>query len=157
MRNKRKILLVYLFSVLGILIWMGAATLAPYLRNRASGLSSFLYGCFSPICHQIPSRSFFVFGHPFAVCARCLGIYTGFLGGLILYPLRRGFSSTELPNTRLFLAVSTPIVMDTAANFLHLWSTSNELRFSFGILWGLILPYYFIAGIAELAMQYHKN
>jgi uncharacterized membrane protein len=69
----------------------------------------------------------------------------------------RGFSSTRLPDTRLFLAVSIPIAMDMAANFIHLWSTPNELRFSFGLLLGLILPFYFVTGIAELAMGNHKT
>lgn len=32
---------------------------------------------FSRVCHQDPARSFWVWGVPVAVCARCFGIYLG--------------------------------------------------------------------------------
>ncbi len=35
------------------------------------------------VCHQIPDRSFFVDGEQLPLCARCTGIYLGFLVGLV--------------------------------------------------------------------------
>lgn len=157
MRNERKIILIYVLTSLGIMIWLGAIGLAPYLRSRGIGLFPFFYACFSPICHQNPSRSFHLFGFPLAVCARCLGIYAGFLVGMVLYPFKRGFLSVRLPKIALFLAVSTPIGIDTAANILALWSTSNPIRFVIGFFWGFILPFYFLTGLVELALHFHKN
>ena len=153
MRIERRLALIYFLTLTGSLIWLAAIMLAPWLRSRSSGLSPFLYACFAPICHQIPSRSFELFGFPMAVCARCLGIYAGFLAGTVLYPIRRGFSAVRLPKTSLFMAVSAPIVLDTAANVLLLWNTPNLVRFSLGFLWGLILPYYFLTGLGELALR----
>jgi len=86
MKKKSKILLVYFLTLCGIIIWLGVIFLAPYLKSQSSGLQAFCYGIFSPICHQNPSRSFFLFGYPLGVCARCFGIYFGFLGGTGLYP-----------------------------------------------------------------------
>ena len=47
--------------------------------------------------------------------------------------------------------MSLPIVADTAANFLSLWMTGDWLRFATGVLWGTILPYYFIPGLADVS------
>ena len=56
----------------------GAAVSAPYLAFGSYGAFTFLiFLFFSPVCHQDPARSFWVFGGPVAVCARCLGIYLG--------------------------------------------------------------------------------
>jgi len=155
MRNR--ILPVYLVTLIGTLAWLGAIVLAPYLRSRGIPPARFIYFCFSPVCHQIPGRSFSVFGYPMAVCARCLGIYFGFLAGMGLYPLLRGFSKVRLPKAKIFLAVSLPIVADTAGNLLGLWATTNILRLATGILWGTILPFYFVAGLAELASRGKKR
>jgi len=149
-RLKSKIVVVYILAISIIIIWITAIFLAPYLRNRAWPGYIFIYSLFSPICHQNPARSFFIFGYPLAVCSRCLGIYIGFLGGVIIYPLFRGFSSLSLPRTKYFLALSLPIGVDTLGNFFRLWSTSNWPRFVLGFVWGIILPFYFITGLAEL-------
>src|SRR5919108_3827467 len=42
------------------------------------------YQFFSRICHQADERSFHVFGAKLAVCARCTGVYVGFLIGGVL-------------------------------------------------------------------------
>ena len=157
MRNERRLIFIYVLTLAGILIWLAAIILAPWLRSRSSGLSPYVYACFSPLCHQVPGRSFELFGFPLAVCARCLGIYVGFLGGMVLYPIRRDFSGVRLPRTAFFLALSAPIVLDTAANGLGLWATSNLVRFFLGLLWGLILPFYFLTGLGELALEVHKK
>ncbi len=154
---RNRITLVYLATLLGILAWLSAIVLAPYLKSRGIPLGKFISFCFSPVCHQIPERSFFLFGHALAVCARCLGIYAGFLAGLGLYPFLRGFTKVRLPKTKLFLALSLPIVVDTVGNFLGLWGTSNILRLFTGFLWGLILPLYFVTGLAELAIKSKKR
>ena len=149
MKRKNKVGLVYFLTLAGILLWLGLIFLAPYLKSQDSGLNIFAYLIFAPICHQIPARSFFLFGHPLAVCGRCLGIYFGFLGGMGLYALRRGFSDTVLPRIRIFILVTSPLVFDAMGNFFHIWNTSNWIRFLTGFLWGLILPFYFITGVSD--------
>lgn len=145
----KTIRLVYFLSLAGACIWIGAAFLAPYLKSQSSSLNVFLYAFFSPACHQIPERSFFCSGYPLAVCARCLGIYSGFLAGLLPFPLLRGFSSLSLPRTRTFLFLTIPIGFDTLGNLFHVWVTSDQMRFVLGLIWGIILPYYFIAGVTD--------
>lgn len=149
---------VYGLTVFGTIIWIGAIFLAPVLKSRSAGrAAAFLYSVFSPICHQIPGRSFFFHGFPLAVCGRCLGIYVGFLAGLVLYPFVRGFSGAALPSLRLFMLLSLPIGLDFAGNFLGLWNSSNAARFSTGLLWGCLLPFYFVTGVAEPFIQRISN
>jgi len=153
MRPKNKILIVYFSTLIGILLWLGAIFLAPYFKSQSSPLNVLVYTIFSSVCHQIPSRSFVCFGYPLAVCARCLGIYVGFLTGVGLYPVMNGFSTDHLPKTKIFILLSLPIGIDTISNFLNLWTTTSWLRFVFGFMWGLILPFYFIYGITDFVLH----
>src|SRR5688572_5419416 len=63
--------------LLGASIWCAAILAAPVLHLN------YVYDLFSLICHQDPSRSWHVFGEPWALCIRCSSIYLGFLAGLL--------------------------------------------------------------------------
>jgi len=153
MDARRKIQLVYGLMLAGIVVWLLGILLAPYLLSRHSALAPYLYGCFAPFCHQIAERSFRLFGRPLGVCARCFGIYAGFLAGVAAYPLIRGFARLRLPDTRLFLALSVPIAADAAGHLLGHWSLGNAPRFLTGLAWGTILPFYFMTGVGELFLS----
>ena len=155
MTKKTKIAFVYIITLIGIITWIGAIFYAPYLRSQSSPFSGFLYAVFSPTCHQIPSRCFYAFGYPAAVCARCLGIYCGFLLGILIFPLTKGFASPTLPKAKTFILISIPIIIDAAGNLLGIWISSDWVRFITGILWGLILPFYFLAGLTDYFL--HKK
>ena len=149
---RRAVISVFVLTLIGTLAWLAAIVLAPVLKSRSSGAAPFLYALFSPICHQIPGRSFFLRGFPLAVCGRCLGIYTGFLAGLVMYPIVRGFRRIALPPMRLFLLVSLPAGLDFLLGLSRLWESPNWLRFVTGFVWGVLLPFYFITGLSELVL-----
>jgi len=157
--NRRSIILaVYFLTLTGTALWLGIIFLAPFLKSLDSGLSVFLYAIFSPICHQVPSRSFYFFGFPLAVCGRCLGIYFGFIVGVLFYPFLRGLPNTKLPRIKTFVFFSLPIIIDTVGNFLGLWATPNLPRLIIGFLWGLTLPFYFLPGITDFFLSLiHKE
>jgi uncharacterized membrane protein len=48
---------------------------------------------------------------------------------------------------------SLPVALDGTGNVLGLWSSPIGVRFATGVLWGAVLPAYFIAGMHELAMR----
>ncbi len=148
----RSVRAVYFLTLAGSLVWIAAIVLAPVLRSRSSGAAPFLYAAFSPICHQIPGRSFFLCGFPLAVCGRCFGIYLGFLAGALLYPFVRGFRRLALPSARLFALVSLPAGLDVLLGLAGLWQSPIGLRFATGVVWGTLLPFYFIAGVSELVL-----
>ncbi len=157
MTIRQKIICIYSLTLIGITLWMGLILLAPYLQSRSSGLAKFIYAVFAPTCHQIPSRCLYIFGYPLAVCARCFGIYSGFLLGTMFFPLIRGFSAPSLPSAKYIIAVSVPIVIDAAGNFLGIWAGSNLIRLITGVLWGILLPFYFIAGISDYFLRQNRR
>ncbi len=136
------------FTLAGTVIWLILIFMAPFLRSFDSQWNVLIYGLFSPTCHQIESRCFFVFGSPLAVCTRCLGIYLGFFSGTLLFILQKP-SPLGLPRARTFLLLTIPLALDGLANFLGIWHTPNLLRLGIGALWGILLPYYFISGVAD--------
>lgn len=147
----RTVRAVWLLTVFGAFLWLGAVFLAPWLAGRgASGPARFVYAVFAPVCHQIPGRCFALEGHPLAVCGRCLGVYAGFAAGLLVYPLARGFSRTALPPVSLFLLLVLPLAADGAAGVIGLWRSPIGLRFATGFVWGTVLPFYFVTGLADL-------
>ena len=151
--SRKKIACVYGLTAAGTLAWLAGIFLAPYFRAQGIRWAWLVQTIYSPVCHQLPSRSFLAWGFPLGVCARCLGIYLGFAAGLALYPAVRGFRAVRLPDTKVFLGVSAPIVIDSAATFLGIWDSSGPARLALGVLWGLILPFYLLAGFAELTFR----
>jgi len=149
----KKIALVYGLTAVGTLVWLAGIFLAPLLRSQEIRWAGLVYALYSPVCHQLPSRSLWAWGFPLGVCARCLGIYLGFGAGVATYPVVRGFRRVRLPNTKAFLAFSVPIIIDTAGNLMGIWRSSGMARLAFGLLWGSILPYYLITGFAELRLR----
>ena len=145
---------VYLFTLFGSFVLLGLIFLAPVLKSQSNPLGEMIYILFSPLCHQIPERSFMIYDYPLAVCARCLGIYLGFFIGTLLYPLIKGIRNLEVPQRSYLIFFTLPIIIDAGANFLGLWNTPNWIRLIIGTLWGSILPFFFIAGINDL---FYKN
>lgn len=157
MTHQNRVRFVYLTTLIGVSLLIGSILMAPFLKQIDSPLGGVLYSAFSPVCHQIESRCIFLFGFPLAVCARCFGIYVGFLAGILTYSCVRGFTDLRMPKTKYFFLVSLPIVLDTSGNFWGLWSSPSWLRFIFGSIWGHILPYYFITGVCEFVFHLKKR
>ena len=63
-----------------------APTLMYYGYTTASEV---IYHAYALTCHQLPSRSFFVFGHQVAVCHRCTAIWMAILLGGFIFGLTR--------------------------------------------------------------------
>jgi uncharacterized membrane protein len=101
------------------------------------------------LCHQLPQRSFFFEGYQSPLCARCTGMYLGFLIGLGFLIIRRRTHSARLPTTAIisvligFIAImgidginSTISVIPNAPQLYH---TTNIQRIVTGTLFGLAM------------------
>jgi uncharacterized membrane protein len=92
----------------------------------------FLYGF---LCHQIPERSFFIWGHQVGFCERCSAIYGSALIGGILFPmLRRWLRPLPL---RLYMLINVPLAIDGSIQLLGLWESDPFRRALTGSLFGL--------------------
>jgi len=126
----------------------GLILAAPILMSHSCrSAASVLYLSFSCICHQIPERSFAIFGHPLAVCHRCFGIYLGlFLGSLI----ENRFVHGSLRVRRFWiLAASIPLLLDVLLNSAGLWTSTCFSRFFTGLLFGNLVSPLLVRGVAE--------
>jgi uncharacterized membrane protein len=112
---------------------------APYLSyGGEEGIAKYIYGFYGISCHQIPSRSFFIFNHQIAICVRCFSFYvTMLVWGLLLSlksfrPLGR--------RTAFFLAL--PIMMDVLLQALEIRESTHLLRVTTAVLLSLSISFY---------------
>ena len=101
----------------------------------AAGAPRNLRLLFRPLCHTIESRSFYLDGVPMPICARCTGLYVGFLIGIGLFAAVRKLRESPIPSA-LVIALVLPLVIDGVTQALGLRTSGNELRFLTGILAG---------------------
>lgn len=92
-------------------LYAGLPWLSPLAK--ASGhplLGALLFSLYTPLCHQLPERSFFVYGHQVAFCHRCAAMYGSIvLAGLLFALLRHRLRPTSLKVAGLLLL---PITVD---------------------------------------------
>jgi uncharacterized membrane protein len=98
--------------VLASFTWIGAVVGAPYAASRGWIAGPLIYAFFDRICHQIPERSFWAFGHQLAVCHRCLGLYVGFAAGLLLLAHLPALTWRLLQRPRLLVLFVAPMLLD---------------------------------------------
>jgi len=102
----------YLLLLAAALTWLLMIPTAPFAAVANSTLSQYLYLFFSPVCHQQAERCFSYHGLPFAVCARCFGIYAGFFMGLLGSILLRRTRRIILNHPRIILLFILPMAVD---------------------------------------------
>jgi uncharacterized membrane protein len=109
--------------------------------------ASIPYLTFSRFCHQIPDRSFFLLGHPLAVCHRCFGLYLGFFfGSFIHIP----FLYRSLLSRRLCVASAClPVLLDVILTRCGLWHSTGISRFLMGLVFGCLISPLLAQGMAE--------
>jgi uncharacterized membrane protein len=101
------------------------------------------------LCHQLPERSFFFHEHQSPLCARCTGMYLGFLIGLVFLIVRRRTHSARMPSVAIisvligFITImgidginSTLSIIPGAPQLYH---TTNIHRIVTGTLFGLAM------------------
>ncbi len=94
-----------------------------------------LFASYRLICHQLPDRSFFLFGHPMAMCQRNVAIYGSIaLAGLVFALVR---NRVEPLPWRWYLVSLLPIAVDGFTQLFGLRESNWELRLSTGALFGV--------------------
>lgn len=142
----------WLLALAGSLFFVSLVVAAPLLAARGHSLLSWsIYRLFAPLCHQIPERSFYLAGHPLAVCARCAGVYAGFVSCLFVYPLVRSLRRTDAPARAWLFAAALPTAVDFLINFTGVWHNTHLSRLLTGALLGAAAVFYVVPGLVELA------
>jgi uncharacterized membrane protein len=116
--------------------WAAMIPLAAFAASRPHGPSlgyAFALGAYAighVICHQLPARSFQLWGAVFPVCARCTGIY---LGAAIVSALVWTWPRTPMNTSRLSILHKDPAararqlllaaIAPTAITLIYEWTT----------------------------------
>lgn len=143
---------------INLLVLAGSA-LVPAMR--AVGLYSLadpLFGSYRLVCHQLPYRSFYLFGHPMAMCQRNVAIYASMaLAGLAFALVRDRLR--PLP-WRWYLVFLLPIAIDGFTQLLGLRESNWQLRLLTGSLFGVAsvwLAYPYIHRFAQDILAYPSS
>ncbi|XRO75268.1 DUF2085 domain-containing protein [Methanocaldococcus sp. 28A] len=120
-------------------------------------ISFYIYTAYSLICHQLPKRSYFIFGYKMAVCARCFGIYTGYLVGMLIYPFIKKLNDFKIPNKWYLIFALTPMAIDGTTQLIGLRESFNELRFITGFIAGFVSVFYIMPIFLNMVYKYFKK
>ncbi len=148
---RRKAIYVWgIFSSIAAL-WVFLIILAPFSEaNNLAGIANPIYNFFGFLCHQDSARSFYLAGQPFAVCARCFGVYLGLLIGAGLYIFFRPLEETNpLPRLWLFLAL-IPMAIDWSLGFFGIWENTHFSRLLTGLIVGAACAVFVIPALVEI-------
>ncbi|MDH3492226.1 MAG: DUF2085 domain-containing protein [Acidobacteriota bacterium] len=139
-----------------VLVWSLLILMPAVLAANGSGAAATgLYSFFGYICHQLPDRSFHIFGHKLGVCSRCCGVYFGLVLGVLIYPFFRRINEIDpLPLYWLVLSM-IPIGIDWSLTVFGIWENTFFTRFTTGLVLGTACSVFVIPALSELAHMYH--
>jgi uncharacterized membrane protein len=122
------------------------------LANGWVDAASALYLGFHAACHQIPERSFHIDRYPFAVCARCTGVYVGLTAGIVLYPLLRTITRSDFPPRQWLFLAALPTTLDFALGVTGIVENTHLSRFLTALLLGVGVAFYVLPGLVSLGL-----
>jgi uncharacterized membrane protein len=149
---RRRAFFAWSIAMLCALLLLSLVVAAPWASAHGHyAFARTVYEGFGYVCHQIPARSFQLEGHPFAVCARCTGIYAGFALGVALYPLVRSWQRAEVP-ARIWLFIAAgPLIVDFALGFFGIWENTHFSRLLTGALFGTVCAFFVVPALIDLS------
>jgi uncharacterized membrane protein len=132
-------------------LYMGLPLLAPILLAwHLTAPASWIYFVYQYFCHQLPERSFFIFGHQMAYCERDTAIYTGaFVLGLLYAKTRRRWTALPWWGFALFLL---PVFVDGSVQLVSTYQSTWSLRILTGSI-GVLGTVWFLYPRFDTAME----
>ncbi|MCJ7576936.1 MAG: DUF2085 domain-containing protein [candidate division Zixibacteria bacterium] len=101
-------------------------------------ISKYIYGFYGISCHQISSRSFFIFNHKIAICARCFSFYAS----MLIFGLLLSLKNVRPLNRKTALFLALPIIADVLLQTLGIKESTNLLRVTTALLLSLSISFY---------------
>lgn len=135
MEPQKKIYLIVLFATS---IWCIMILLPSLLMDTGDAgkyISEIEYNFFGHICHQFEGRSLHLGEHKLAVCARCSGIYFGFLIGVVFIPFMKKIKSRNFKY--VFVLISLPMIIDISLDYLGIHQCTLLTRSLTGLMFGI--------------------
>lgn len=145
-----------------LFLFILGSVLAPYLSYSGQewlgfahhkGIAKYIYGFYGISCHQISSRSFFIFGHQLAICVRCFSFYASLLVFGLLVSLKTFLSL----NRRIAFFLALPIIMDVLLQTLGIKESTHLLRVTTAVLLSLSISFYIYPRIQSSINSVSQN
>lgn len=125
------------FSLLIALSLMVLFSLGGGVWGADPGSSHWTFRLFERICHQIPERSYSVFGSQMAVNSRCFGIFAGLWFMWLLIPVFVRMIKLQARYALSFLLLAVMLqIIDYTGNQISIWENTNDSRALVGFLLG---------------------
>jgi uncharacterized membrane protein len=102
----------------------------------------------SRICHQFPTRCYYIFGSNVGLCSRCFSTYTGIFITLIIITILN-ININSLNRFILGALLCAPLIIDGLTQFYQIRTSTNFLRTATGLLAGTGITI-FISGFIQL-------
>ncbi len=138
---------IILFSL--IIIWCAGFLIEfiiPVFNNAAYALP-FLDKFYSLVCHQNPHKLITINGYSTLVCARCTGIYFGFLISAAIFIFI--VNITE-PKIKYFIFAGIPMALDVLLYSIGVYPYSKTIALITGLLLGSVGFIYFYDALKKL-------
>jgi uncharacterized membrane protein len=153
---------IYLILLIALFAWCLLILLPALLVNTGDTgkfISEIDYKFFGHICHQFEGRSLHLGEHKMAVCARCSGIYFGFLIGVLFFPFLK---KIKVKNIKYPLVlISLPMIIDISLDFLSMHQSTLLTKSLTGLMFGfpsaILLYPSFEQAIAQLINQKERK
>ncbi len=124
----RGLIFILYFGIFFLAFW---APVIQEIKGYPAGEQ--IYSLFSPICHQYPTRCFWVLGRPWALCARCSSAYLGIALAAVFIKPKISFGKRSVIGVCLVgLAAIDPIFQ-----LLGFYESINSVRLITGIVGGV--------------------
>jgi len=167
-------------------VYIGLPLLAPVLsRAGYTRTADLIHLVFSPLCHQLPERSFFLFGeqtaytlpdlesllgagrvplryvggptigYKIAVCQRDVAIYLTMLVAGMLFAVVR--RHVRPLSWKLFIVLAFPMVVDGAGQLFRLWESTSWSRVVTGALFGLACVWFAYPYLEQGMREAHRE
>jgi uncharacterized membrane protein len=133
-------------------LYVGLSVLSPiFLAAGWSFAGHLLFAVYGLVCHQLTSRSFYIFGNQIALCQRDLAIYAAMLGAGVVYAeLRRKISALSW---QAWLLAVLPMVIDGGTQLVGLRESTWEWRVLTGGLFGVATAWLLYPTIDKLVQS----
>jgi uncharacterized membrane protein len=136
-------------SVLGLIVLVALSI--PFLSYFGlDAIAKPLFFALHYVCAQIPSHSFYLFGHQFGLCARNLSIYASMFLSSLIFVLNK----KRMPGIPwwLWIIFILPMAIDGTTQMFGLRESTWELRVLTGTLFG-VGSIWFALPLMEKALQ----
>jgi len=133
--------------------WMIAIVTAPRWATGESRVgsvaSALVYIAGSIICHQRPDRSFHYEGVQLPVCARCTGVYTGAMTGVLAWAATAGVGRKPRSPAKRFtrlhivrfavIVAAVPTIASLVTSWVGWWEPDHVVRATLAIPLGAVV------------------